>query len=63
MRTNYTLIRANYFEEAVDQEIGWGWGVGMDWIDLALGKDKWRALVNKVLNFWVPQNARNFSAS
>jgi hypothetical protein len=27
------------------REIGWG---GMDWIDLAQGRDQWRALVNKV---------------
>jgi hypothetical protein len=32
-------------------EIGWG---GMDWIDLAQVWDKWRALVNTVMNFWVP---------
>jgi hypothetical protein len=30
-----------------------GWGV-MDWIDLALDMDQWRALVNTVMNFWVP---------
>jgi hypothetical protein len=27
---------------------------GMNWIDLAQDKDQWRALLNKVMNFWVP---------
>jgi hypothetical protein len=33
------------------REIGWG---GMDWIDLAQDRDQWRALVNTVINLWVP---------
>jgi hypothetical protein len=33
------------------RDIGCG---GMDWINLAQDKDKWRALVNTVRNFWVP---------
>jgi hypothetical protein len=37
-------------------EIGWD---GMDWIDLAQDRDQWRALVNTVMNLWVPQNAGN----
>jgi hypothetical protein len=32
-------------------EIGWG---GVGWIGLAQDRDKWRALVNAVLNFPVP---------
>jgi hypothetical protein len=32
-------------------EIGWG---GVDWIGLAQDRDKRRALVNAVMNFWVP---------
>jgi len=41
------------------QEVGWG----MDWIDLALNRDRWRALVNKLMNIWFSQNAGNFLTS
>jgi hypothetical protein len=34
-------------------EIGWG---GVVWIGLAQDRDKWRALVNAVMNLRVPQN-------
>ena len=27
---------------------------GMDWIELAEGRDRWWALVNAVMNLWVP---------
>jgi hypothetical protein len=27
---------------------------GMDWINLALDRDRWRALVNAVMNLGVP---------
>jgi hypothetical protein len=27
---------------------------GMDWIDLAQDRDQWRALLNTVMNLWVP---------
>ena len=33
------------------QEMGWG---SMDWIALVQKRDKCRALVNVVLNLWVP---------
>jgi hypothetical protein len=33
------------------REIGWD---GIDWMDLAQDRDKWRALVNAVMNLRVP---------
>jgi hypothetical protein len=33
------------------RKVGWG---GMDWIGLAQDRDQWRALVNTVMNLWVP---------
>jgi hypothetical protein len=33
------------------REIGWD---GVDWVDLAQDRDKWRALANTVINLRVP---------
>jgi hypothetical protein len=33
------------------REVGW---CGMDWINLAQDEDQWKALVNMVMNLWVP---------
>jgi hypothetical protein len=33
------------------RELGWR---DMDWIDLAQDRDQWSALMNTVMNFWIP---------
>jgi hypothetical protein len=39
------------------RETGWD---GMDWIDLAQGRDQWRALVHMVMNLRVPLNGGKY---
>jgi hypothetical protein len=39
-------------------EVGWG---DVNWIDLAKDRNRWRALVNSVLNLRVPRNAGKLS--
>jgi hypothetical protein len=39
------------------------WDAGMDWTDLAQSRDRWRALVNAVMDFRAPKSMANFSTS
>jgi hypothetical protein len=41
-------------------EIIW---VSMNWIDLTQDRDQWRAIVNTVINFQVPENVGKFLSS
>jgi hypothetical protein len=40
-------------------EVGWG---DVDWIGLAQDRNRWRALVNSILNLRVPRNAGKLSS-
>jgi hypothetical protein len=39
------------------REIGWG---SMDWICQDENRDQWKALVNTIMNVWVPKNIGKF---
>jgi hypothetical protein len=41
------------------REVGWG---DVDWIGVAQDRNRWRALVNSVLNLRVPRNAGKVSS-
>jgi len=42
------------WEDNIKMELQEGECDGMDWVDLAQDRDRWRALVNAVMNLRVP---------
>jgi hypothetical protein len=54
----------NLKDPGVDGRISkWIGGGGMNWIDLAQDRERWRATMNAVINLRVPQNVGNFITS
>jgi hypothetical protein len=53
----FNLVALLPREENDLTEIGWDC---IDWIDLAQDRDKWRDLVNTVMNLRVPQKSGNW---
>jgi hypothetical protein len=53
-------MQIKYFEDqGVDRKIilRWifkKWDRGMDWINLAKDREKWRAVVNAIMKLWIP---------
>jgi len=55
MRERYHLGDPNVDGRKILRWIFTKWDVGdMDWIELAQERDRWRDLVNAVMNLWVP---------
>jgi len=55
------MYKIKYSTRKMDlEEVGCG---GMSWIDLTQDRDRWRSLVNVVMNRWVPKNVGNFFSS
>jgi hypothetical protein len=51
------------WEDNIKMDLREGWMRGHRLIDLAQDRDRWRTLVNTVMNPLVPQNAENFLSS
>jgi hypothetical protein len=57
MKINY-IVQVSIMKETGKMILDWfldemGWE-GVDWMHLAQDRDKWQALVNTLLNLWVP---------
>jgi len=47
------LILPKYRKENINMDLIYTGWLGMDWINLAQEMDKWQAVVQKVMNFWI----------
>ena len=58
MKENICMTKHNIKMDL--QEVGWG---GMNWIDMTQDSVRCRAIVNGVMNLWVPCNTDDFFTS
>jgi hypothetical protein len=46
-----------FYDKTGLQEVGWG---GVDWTDPTQDRNRWRAIVNTIMNLRLAKNARKF---
>jgi hypothetical protein len=54
LETNAGMVPRCRWEDNIKMDLREIWWGGMDWIDLFQDRGQWRALVNTVMNRWVP---------
>jgi hypothetical protein len=59
---NFDLLNNSIHQEKCMTSLIGGWD-GEDWIGLAQDSDKWRALVNAVMNLWVHKILGNYEVA
>ena len=54
LKVNIVLPSRRRWEDIIEMDFKVVGGRGMAWIDLAQDRDTWWAVVNMVMNLWVP---------